>query len=174
MTAAGPDVSPPAGPPLLLRRMRWWDVAAVLPLDRDLFAEEAWTAEAFWGELAGAPRLRHYLVAEDGDGTLLGYAGAGFAGSEAEVHTLAVRRQAHGRGVGAALLGALLAEATTRGVAAVLLEVRADNGAACRLYSRFGFERVGRRRGYYDQGRVDALVLRRLLGVPAPAQPPLP
>lgn len=142
--------------------MRWWDIDRVLPLERDLFPHDPWSAEAFWAELAGVPRLRHYLVAETVDGSLLGYAGLGFAGSDAEVHTLAVRREAHGTGVGRALLTALLEEADRRGAAAVLLEVRADNAAAQRLYERGGFEQISVRRGYYDGGRVDALVLRRL------------
>jgi ribosomal-protein-alanine N-acetyltransferase len=44
-----------------------------------------------------------------------------------------------------------------------LLEVRTDNAAAQAMYARRGFERIGVRRGYYDAGRVDALVLRRRL-----------
>jgi [ribosomal protein S18]-alanine N-acetyltransferase len=38
--------------------------------------------------------------------------------------------------------------------------VRADNETAARLYARFGFERIGVRRGYYQPGRVDAIVMR--------------
>ena len=154
-----------------LRRMRWWDVEAVVPLERELFAADPWSAELFWGELAGVPRLRHYLVAEEADGPegrLLGYAGLRVAGSEADVQTLAVRREAQGRGLAATLLEALLAEAARRGCAVVLLEVRTDNEAARRLYARHGFEQIGRRPGYYDQGRTDALVLRCRLGPSRP------
>ena len=35
--------------------------------------------------------------------------------------------------------------------------------AAITLYDSEGFEQVGRRRGYYDHGRVDAVVMRRVL-----------
>jgi ribosomal-protein-alanine N-acetyltransferase len=45
----------------------------------------------------------------------------------------------------------------------VLLEVRADNEPAQRLYERLGFERIAVRRGYYQPG-VDGWVLRRRLG----------
>ena len=41
-----------------------------------------------------------------------------------------------------------------------MLEVRADNAAALRLYERHGFERVAVRRGYYQPEGVDAHVLR--------------
>jgi ribosomal-protein-alanine N-acetyltransferase len=40
----------------------------------------------------------------------------------------------------------------------MLLEVRADNERAQRLYARYGFEQIARRRGYY--GDTDGLVMR--------------
>ncbi|MCG9958445.1 ribosomal-protein-alanine N-acetyltransferase, partial [Pseudomonas aeruginosa] len=41
------------------------------------------------------------------------------------------------------------------------LEVRASNQAAYRLYERYGFNEIGRRRDYYPAvgGREDALVM---------------
>ena len=44
----------------------------------------------------------------------------------------------------------------------MLLEVRPSNAAALRLYERYGFERIGVRRGYYPAhgGREDAIVMR--------------
>ncbi|MDQ1709088.1 MAG: [ribosomal protein S18]-alanine N-acetyltransferase, partial [Frankiaceae bacterium] len=48
--------------PVTLRRMRWWDIdAGVLALERELFAEDSWTAELFWSELAD-PVSRLYVV----------------------------------------------------------------------------------------------------------------
>ena len=44
----------------------------------------------------------------------------------------------------------------------MLLEVRPSNPAAIRLYDRYGFQRIGVRRGYYPaaEGREDAIVMR--------------
>jgi ribosomal-protein-alanine N-acetyltransferase len=42
----------------------------------------------------------------------------------------------------------------------VVLEVRADNPRAQKLYRRFGFVQIGLRRGYYQPANVDALVMR--------------
>jgi ribosomal-protein-alanine N-acetyltransferase len=106
--------------------MRWWDVEALLPLDRELFGSAAWSAETFWSELARGPD-RWYVVAEDPQGAVLGYAGLVLGGSEADVQTLAVAPAARRRGIGRMLLRALLAEAERRGAGSVLLEVRADN-----------------------------------------------
>ena len=47
----------------------------------------------------------------------------------------------------------------------VFLEVRADNARAQHLYERFGFERVGVRKRYYQPSGVDAIVMRRPTGV---------
>ena len=141
-----------------LERMRWWHVAAVLPLEAVLFPEQHWTARTFWSEL-GQLDTRHYLVALDGE-ELVGYAGLCDYPDEAFVQTMAVAPAAQGQGLGARLLVALLEEAERRGQRTVSLEVRADNAPAQRLYERHGFTRTGVRRGYYAGG-VDALVLTR-------------
>jgi len=142
----------------VLRPLRWWDVGAVVPLERDLFGATAWSPEVFWAELA-QERTRWYVVAEDGAGGLLGYAGLLHNGAEADVQTIAVAPAARRRGVGALLLRALLGEAARCGCTSVMLEVRADNAGAIALYERFGFERISVRRGYYPGG-VDAWVMR--------------
>ena len=156
-----------------LRRFRWWDIESVMPLEAELFGPWRWSAETFWAELA-APN-RWYVVAEDAEeqdedaGThVLGYAGLASNGAEADVQTIAVAPGAQGRGVGALLLGALLKEAARRGCTTVLLEVRADNAPAIRLYQRHGFERIAVRRGYYQPGDVDAHIM-RLRPLPARA-----
>lgn len=66
-------------------------------------------------------------------------------------------------GAGAALLGALMAEAARRGASEAFLEVAESNAAARALYGRIGATEVGRRRRYYPGG-ADALVLRVDLG----------
>jgi [ribosomal protein S18]-alanine N-acetyltransferase len=141
-----------------LARMRWWHVAALMPVERALFAPEPWTERLFWSEL-GQLDTRHYLVALDGE-QVVGYAGLCDYPDEAFVQTIAVAPAAQGTGLGSRLLVALLDEAARRRQRTVSLEVRADNAAAQRLYDRHGFVRTGVRRGYYAGG-VDALVLTR-------------
>lgn len=144
-----------------LRRFRWWDVETARALEVELFPD-AWSVETFWSELAHVPETRYYVVAED-DGALVGYAGLAAVGHQADVQTVAVAPTAQGHGVGRLLLDDLLAEAGRRQATEVLLEVRAENEAALALYRRSGFERIGVRRGYYQPGGTDALVLRRRL-----------
>jgi [ribosomal protein S18]-alanine N-acetyltransferase len=142
-----------------LRPLRWWDIEELLPLEHDLFREQPWSAAGFWSELAGVPETRWYVVAEDDDG-LIGYAGLFATQHDADVQTVAVRRDRQGSGVGDLLVNALLDEAARRGVDRVLLEVREGNEAALRLYARHGFASMGRRRGYYGPG-LDAVVMER-------------
>ncbi|MFI1578251.1 ribosomal protein S18-alanine N-acetyltransferase [Embleya sp. NPDC020630] len=142
-----------------LRRMRWWDIEAVMRLEHELFAEDAWSAGMFWSELS-EPEMRHYVVAEDETGALAGYAGLAVIGDEGDVQTIGVRRDRWGTGLGALLLTELLDLAVARGCRDVLLEVRVDNARAQALYERFGFKGIGVRRGYYQPANVDALVMR--------------
>ncbi|MFF4577701.1 ribosomal protein S18-alanine N-acetyltransferase [Streptomyces sp. NPDC001389] len=152
--------------------MRWWDIAPVLELEHELFPEDAWSAGMFWSELAHArgPRAtRRYVVAEippdsgsaeGATGRLVGYAGLAASGDLGDVQTIAAAKDQWGTGLGARLLTELLRAATAFECAEVLLEVRVDNTRAQRLYERFGFEPIGFRRGYYQPGNVDALVMR--------------
>ncbi len=140
----------------VLTRMRWWHIPAVMVLEDELFGAEAWSAAAYWNELA-EPATRHYVVAVAGD-DVVGYAGLAVFGDEAHVLTIGVAGAAQGRGLGATLLRDLLAAAGDR---RVLLDVRADNEVAQRLYRRHGFVPVGRRRRYYQPSGVDAVVMAR-------------
>ncbi|WSL07864.1 ribosomal protein S18-alanine N-acetyltransferase [Streptomyces sp. NBC_01288] len=160
-----------------LREMRWWDIDPVLELEKDLFPEDAWSRGMFWSELAharGAEATRRYLVAEvDGAETesgvrVIGYAGLATAGTAsdsdsavgADIQTIAVARDHWGTGLGSTLLTELLTAASEFECAEVMLECRVDNVRAQKLYERFGFAPIGFRRGYYQPGNVDALVMR--------------
>ncbi|WP_436892068.1 ribosomal protein S18-alanine N-acetyltransferase [Nocardiopsis dassonvillei] len=135
------------------------DVDAVMSLERSLFPEDAWSEGMLRDELAETA-TRRYTVAVADDDALVGYAGLRFVPPEGDVQTMAVAREAWGTGVGGALLTELLDQAARRGVRDMFLEVRSDNPRAQKLYARFGFERIGVRRGYYNG--ADALVMRRI------------
>ena len=145
----------------VLREARGTDVAALAALEAELFADDAWSEQTWWAELAGRPR-RDYVVLDDGAG-VVGYAGLDHGGDVADVMTVAVARRAQGAGVGRRLLDELEARAAGRGAASVMLEVRADNTAARALYERTGFVVLNTRQRYYQPGDVDALVMRKPL-----------
>jgi len=160
MTVAQPEAAAPGE--VVLRDLEWTDLAHLAELEQQLFADDAWSEATWWTELAGRPR-RDYVVATTPDGTIAGYAGLDVAGDVADVMTIATAPGHQGRGTGRVLLTELVRRAAARGVEAVLLEVRADNDAARRLYDRAGFEVISVRRRYYQPGDVDALVMRLLV-----------
>lgn len=135
--------------------MRWWHIEALGPIEREVFAAEAWSPAMFWSELAAG---HHYLVAVE-DGELAGYAGLAVNGDEAWINNIAVVPARRGHGLGRRMVGDLLDEARRRGAATVALEVAVDNGPAQRLYDSYGFEQIGVRRGYYQATGTDALVM---------------
>ena len=159
------------------------DVPEVLALERRLFPKDAWPEEFFYGELSQAePALtaqtatRTYWVAEEviSHGSaggepqhreIFAYAGMMCVLPLADVQTLAVAPQAQGRGLGTRLLELIEDTARRRGAEDLLLEVRADNPGAQRLYLRSGFEQIHQRRHYYPDGG-DALIMRKHLQDP--------
>jgi [ribosomal protein S18]-alanine N-acetyltransferase len=135
------------------------DIDVLLPFEDVMFGTEAWSRNAYVEEVTDA-ELRYYLVAESDDGEILGDGGLMTIAETAQIVTVGVLPHARRQGIGRVLIQALVAEARRRQAEEVLLEVRIDNDAAQRLYESEGFSVIGKRRGYYDQGRVDAVVMR--------------
>jgi ribosomal-protein-alanine N-acetyltransferase len=81
---------------------------------------------------------------------------------EAHLLNLSVASNAHRLGYGWRMLEFMAQLARDHGARNMMLEVRPSNTPAQRLYRRYGFERIGVRRGYYPShgGREDALVMR--------------
>jgi [ribosomal protein S18]-alanine N-acetyltransferase len=153
-------VPPPA---IELREGGVGDLPAVDHIMRTAFDPrfgEAWTTAQCMGMMALSGV---WLVVARLDGEDCGFAMARAMLDEAELLLLATRPAARRRGVGAALLRAVIAEARNRGAATLHLEMRASNDAVL-LYQREGFEKVGRRPGYYrgtNGQSFDALTLAR-------------
>lgn len=96
------------------------------------------------------------------DGELSAYAVVMIALDEAHLLNLSVARAHQRRGVGWRMLDWVAGVARDHGARSMLLEVRPSNQAGQRLYARYGFEVIGRRRDYYPaaSGREDAIVMR--------------
>jgi [ribosomal protein S18]-alanine N-acetyltransferase len=152
-----------------------WDITPVptgaeVPLSvmhRACFPEGPWDAATLERILALAGGFG-YLAwhAESPVGFILARDLAG----EVEILSVGVLPLWRRRGVGRALMDAVVAKAKGDGLGSIVLEVATGNTAARRLYSAFGFIQVGRRPGYYRQpgGRTDGLILRRgINGEPA-------
>ena len=107
---------------------------------------DAWSAE-WLAKLLAQPGTFAFLV----DGASGGFILVRAAGGEAEILTLAVAPAARRRGIGSALISAACRQAQEMGADAMFLEVSRANDPAITLYTRLGFQEVGRRRGYYRE-----------------------
>jgi ribosomal-protein-alanine N-acetyltransferase len=141
--------------PFQIRPARRADVAALARIEQASFADP-------WGERDFTACLERGLpcLVADARGSVEGYVIANQAADEAEILNLGVLPERRRRGLGRALVAALLTALASQGAKAVFLEVRASNEAAQALYREFRFLPVGRRSRYYQRPTEDAVILR--------------
>lgn len=145
---------------ICIRPMTRADLDDVLAIEQASFLSP-WRREHFLQEIHS--HLSFPLVAVHGE-CVAGYVCLMSLFEEAQILDIAVAPSFRGRGVGRALLERAIAIAREKGAERLVLEVRESNGAAIRLYERFGFVRYFVRKGYYE-GKEDALLMEKeLLG----------
>ncbi len=142
--------------PPRLGAMREQDLDEVLTIERAIYSHP-WTRGNFSDSLRAGYECRTWRL----EGELVGYFILLVAAGEAHLLNLSVAARYQRSGHGRALLREATGLARRSGARNLFLEVRPSNLAAQALYTRFGFRRVGVRRGYYPahSGREDALVL---------------
>lgn len=140
--------------------------AALLSALHGACFDRGWDAAAF-GEILAMPGAAAWS-AETDDGPT-GFIVLRQAADEAEIITVGTVPEQRRGGLAARLIRHSAGELT--GCARLFLEVAARNSAARALYARLGFNEVGRRRKYYDNGD-DALVLARSLPFSCEASAP--
>ena len=101
------------------------------------------------------------LVAHDEiSRSVVGFFSGHQVADEFELLSIAVQDHSRHMGIGSALLLAGYHEIQSRCLNRCWLEVRSMNDPAIKLYEKFGFRAVGRRRNYYAKPPDDALVMR--------------
>lgn len=80
---------------------------------------------------------------------------------EAEIIDIRVAQHHRRRGLGELLLAQSLEKLRLLKIRSVFLEVKSSNDGALALYTKLGFEIIGRRHNYYEtpSGREDALTM---------------
>ncbi len=160
------DAAPgPAAGEFRFARLGLDDLPGLVALERRCFSMP-WGEREFRLGLEGRVFNVFGLFGPDG---LAAYVSFHHVVDEMEILNVAVRPELRRRGLGARLLGLALGICAGMGVRVARLEVRAGNVPALALYARFGFARVGLRRGYYTDTGEDAVLMS--LDLPAPAAP---
>jgi [ribosomal protein S18]-alanine N-acetyltransferase len=139
-----------------LEPMREADLAEVAAAESEIYTHP-WSR----GNFADSLRARYQCYTLRRGADLVGYFVLMVAAGEAHLLNLSVAAAHQRQGYGSALLSDLMRLARELGARTLFLEVRPSNLGAQALYRRFGFRRIGLRRGYYPAqgGREDALVL---------------
>lgn len=117
-----------------------------------------WTRGNFEDSLRAGYQAQLLVAGEE----VIGYYVAMMGVDEVHLLNITVVPALQGQGWGRVLLDALALWSRGRGAQWLWLEVRVSNERAQHLYERYGFRRVGLRKGYYPAGngkREDAIVM---------------
>lgn len=118
-----------------------------MPWSRDMLAEE------LYNDCAA------YLVAEDEEEHVLGYAGLQVILDEGYITNVAVWPEYRREHIASQILDVFFNFARAHDLRFITLEVRPGNTAAIALYQKFGFAEMGRRKNYYQKPKEDALIM---------------
>ena len=148
-----------------------WTIGAanLESLSEILAVEEAcfsapWTRKMLEGELSGNP-FAHFLVArprrveEASKQAILGYLCYWIVFEEVRLMNLAVIESMRHRGIATSLVATALRAGLSKSAHRAVLEVRASNRAAQRLYHAFGFTQTAVRPNYYANPVEDAVLM---------------
>lgn len=138
-------------------RMNDSHVEQIAQIEKLCFSDP-WSENAIGYELTNALSL--WLVAQEA-GAVVGYVGSQSVLGEADMMNLAVHPEYRRLGIARKLVLELIAQLKAKGSHILVLEVRASNEPAIKLYTELGFTQVGRRPNYYFKPKEDALILRK-------------
>jgi ribosomal-protein-alanine N-acetyltransferase len=137
------------------------DLPKLIAISEAAGAAAHWSGQQWLDVFESEVPARLALIAwdEDEDGVRAGFLVAQVGAADWELENVAVGREFRRRGIGRELIAALLAYARAGNAERILLEVRASNEGAIRLYKGSGFQILARREGYYRDPDEDALVM---------------
>lgn len=133
------------------------DIPEVINIEEEAYGEHHWSKSSFYDEMSN--NLAKYYCAKTSDGELVGYAGTWHILDEGHITTIAVKKQYYRQHIGEALIVKILEDCYKEKIKYLTLEVRASNEAAIGLYTKYGFNSLGTRKGYYQDNNEDALVM---------------
>ncbi len=142
-----------------IREMSINDIEEILQIEKKSFIAP-WT-KAMFGETLISSISKAFVLEENK--IIIGYIVFYIADVEAHIMSLAVDPVKRKQGYGRQLLSHAIKLLREDDISECYLEVREHNSDARRLYKKFGFEVIGRRKGYYMESGEDALLMQLLL-----------
>lgn len=136
------------------------DIPAIAELERMCFSAP-WSEKAISDTMTGDNSL--FLVAKQ-EGKVCGYIGSYTALDEGYITNVAVNPDCRRRGIGEALVKTLIEKGKEKLLSFWTLEVRESNSGAIALYSKLGFENVGKRPRFYSNPVEGAYLMTCYIG----------
>ena len=133
------------------------DIDGVIKIEESAYGEHHWSKDSFLNEINND--LAHYYSLHTQAGQLAGYAGSWHILEEAHITTIAIAPEYRKRNFAQALLKRIIDDCYLAKIKYITLEVRVSNIPAINLYSKYGFESFGTRKGYYQNNNEDALIM---------------
>lgn len=137
------------------------DLDDIYELDVQTFAMP-WSKEALSYDILENDNA--FVIVAEYEGEFAGYADIWTVLDEADLNSIAVRVDFRRKGIGDAIMLAMIEMLSANGVATINLEVRVSNMPAIKLYKKYGFNECGVRPGYYLDNGEDALIMKRETG----------
>lgn len=131
------------------------DLLAVAAIEKRLPTAAGWTLGQFQSAL-NSDRYEFAVLEEDGK--IMGHALVLKVHPEGQLVDICVAPEASGKGFGRKLLDHLIGFFRSAGYSRLTLELRTGNEPALKLYGRAGFQVVGRRKKFYNDG-ADAILM---------------
>ena len=119
--------------------------------------DEFWNANVLKEELENP--LSEYIVAIEKE-DVVGYAGLWKAIDEGHITNIVIRKNKRGNHIGTKMLEEIINLAKNKNLKSVTLEVNEHNEIAIRLYKKYNFIEVGKRKKYYNN--VDDAIIMTL------------
>lgn len=142
---------------MTIEKMTEAHVSQIAQLETLCFSDP-WSEKSIASELEN--KLSFWLVAVE-EGMVAGYIGSQTVMDETDMMNVGVHPDYRRKGIGGALVCALIEALKKQGSHSLTLEVRASNLPAQKLYEKMGFAMVGKRPRYYRNPREDAYILRK-------------
>jgi len=131
------------------------DVDDAYKLEEMNLGREAWTKKQLLDAMTRDDTI--YLVAEKA-GRIVGLCGVQNISGEGEITNVSVSPDTRREGVAYKMMRQLLERGRGLGIGDYTLEVRAGNAPAIGLYERLGFVSEGKRPGFYEDPKEDAVI----------------
>ena len=142
---------------IYISKMTSDDIENVVSIEAEAYGEHHWSKSSFYDEMNN--NLAKYYAAKTAEGKLVGYAGTWHIIDEGHITTIAVKKDFQRNHIGEAIIIKILEDCYNAGIKYLTLEVRESNEAAIKLYTKYGFQSLGTRKGYYQDNNEDALIM---------------